>query len=102
MLRKRKVILILISMVFIIGISAVRINTYSPVGAIRYECFLKGHVISAFFLNAVKSDLQANDVVTVYKITSFIPYEKATATHLDQWNVRKNKNGTYSAAYGVG
>jgi hypothetical protein len=53
-------------------------------------------------MNAAKTNIKTNDETAVYKITSFIPYEKATATHLDQWNVIKNKNGTYSASYGVG
>lgn len=30
-----------------------------------------------------------------------IPYERATATYLDYWNIIRNKNGTYSASYGV-
>lgn len=38
----------------------------------------------------------------VYKIMLAVPYEKATATYLDYWNVIKNKNGTYSASYGTG
>lgn len=102
MIRKKRIIIILVScVVLIIGIGIARINTRTPVGAIRYECLLHGHIISALFLQAKEIDIEIGDETTVYKITLFVPYERATATHLDQWNVIKKKNGTYSATYGV-
>ncbi|MFA9466382.1 MAG: hypothetical protein ACERKN_19135 [Velocimicrobium sp.] len=102
MIRKKRIIIIIVfCMVLIIGFGIARINTKSPVGAIRYECLLHGYVISALFLQAKEINIEIDGETTVYKITSFVPYEKATATHLDQWNVIK-QNGTYSASYGVG
>ncbi len=98
--KKRILIILIIFSVLLIVIGVSRINTYSPVGAIRFECLLNGHVISALFMHV--TDIKINDETTTYKITSFIPYEKATRTHLDQWNVNKNKNGTFSASYGAG
>jgi hypothetical protein len=87
--------------ILIIGLGAVRINTWTPIGAIRYECFIHGHILSALFLKAEEISVENRGEARVYIITSFVPYEKATETHLDQWNVIKKKNGTYSAAYGV-
>jgi hypothetical protein len=98
--KKRILVIFIICLVLLVVIGVSRINTYSPVGAIRYECLLNGHIISALFMHV--TNIKINDETTAYKITSFIPYEKATATHLDQWNVKKNKNGTYSASYGKG
>jgi|GEM_PF-2845791 hypothetical protein len=94
---KKVLIILILCAVFLIG--AFRINTYSPVGAIRFECLTHGHVISALFLQANKTEIYINPQTAVYKIKSFIPYERDTATHLDIWNVIKNKNGTYCAAY---
>ena len=103
MVRKKRIIIIflVLCMLIIIGFGIARINTWTPVGAIRYECLLHGHIISALFLQAKKIEIEIDDEVTVYKITTFVPYEKATATHLDIWNVIKRKNGTYSAVYGA-
>lgn len=102
MIHKKKIIIILVLyMVIIIGLGITRINTDTPVGAIRYECLLQGHIISALFLQAKEIDVEFDDETIVYIVTSFVPYEKATATYLDQWNVVKKTNGTYYATYGV-
>jgi hypothetical protein len=99
---KRVVIVLVLCAILIFGLGAVRINTRTPIGAIRYECLLHGHMISALFLKAEEISVENSGEARVYIITSFVPYEKATDTHLIQWNVIKKKNGTYSAAYGVG
>nr|WP_294486995.1 hypothetical protein [uncultured Anaerosporobacter sp.] len=75
----------------------IRINTFSPTGAIRYECLLQGHIFSALFLQTKEFKIESCRDEMVDKITFEIPYEKSTATHLDYWNVMKNKNDTYSA-----
>lgn len=103
MKHNKKVIFILVlCTILIIGLGAVRINPRTPVGAIRYECLIHGHILSALFLKAEEITFENSWEARVYKITAFVPYEKATDTHLDQWNVIKKKNGTYTASYGVG
>ncbi len=102
MKRKKGIILLMVlCAILIIVIGAVRINTRTPIGAIRYECLSHGHIISAFFLQAEEINVENRGETKVYRITSFVPYEKATDTHLDQWNVKKNKKGKYSAEYGI-
>lgn len=96
---KKKLVFLLILFAFLtIGILVIRINTFTPAGAIRYECLLDGHVFSAIFLQAKEIRIETDKIV--YKITFGVPYDKVTATHLDCWNIIKNKNGTYSASYG--
>lgn len=100
---KRKIILtVMLFIVLTAGFFIARINTFTPVGAVRYECLLKGHIFSAIFLEAAEAKTEPDGKAMVYRITFALPYEKTTATHLDYWKVIKNKNGTYSASYGVG
>jgi hypothetical protein len=99
--KKRIVIILLLLIVLTVGFCIIRTNTLTPVGAIRYECLLHGHIFSAIFLQVEEVKTEADGIARVYKVTFAVPYEKATATHLDYWNVIKNKNGTYSASYGV-
>lgn len=94
-------ILLVFVLVFTVAFCTARINTRTPVGTIRYECFKQGHIISALFLEAEKTELERDDNTTVYKVIKYVPYEKATKTYLDYWNVIKNKNNKYSASYGA-
>lgn len=102
MKHKKKIILLLILFIFLSTGFIIRINTVTPIGAIRYECLLHGHIFSAIFLQAKEVRTETDGKALVYKITVAVPYERATATHLDYWNLIKNKNGTYTASYGVG
>lgn len=99
--KKRIVFILLLIIVLTVGLCIMRTNTYTPIGAIRYECLLHGHVFSAMFLQAEEVKTETDGIASIYKITFAVPYERATATHLDYWNVIKNRNGTYSASYGV-
>lgn len=101
MMNKKRIVLLLLILIISVGLCIMRTNTYTPIGAIRYECLLHGHIFSAIFLQAEEIETEIDGIARVYKITFAVPYERATASHLDYWNVIKNKNGTYSASYGA-
>ncbi|BBF42498.1 hypothetical protein lbkm_1180 [Lachnospiraceae bacterium KM106-2] len=102
MFKKKKVKVILLIAILLIGIRIATMTPYTKVGAIRYECLKNGNYLSAFFLVAKEEPKLKEGDTDVYMITFCVPYERATDAHLDQWNVTKKKNGTYEAHYGVG
>ena len=66
MIRKKRITIILVlCVVIIIGFGMARINTRTPVGAIRYECLLHGHIISVLFLQAKEIHTEIGDGTTV-------------------------------------
>lgn len=94
------IVRVAVLLILIVGI--IRMNPYTPEGAIRLECFQSGYVISSFLMQIEKTEIKFHEDYTIYKVTRFAPYERPTNTHLDQWNVIKEKSGRYKAAFGYG